>query len=1108
MNPTDFTEGSSRRSLQGFAGLGDTDVPRAVPLSPLTGRDAEVSLLADRWEQAQEGMGQVVQIIGEAGLGKSRLVQTIREIAQAEAGQLAVIEWRCAERFQSTGLSPVVDHLQRLFAFTPEETPSARLDRLALYLEEFGLGRPETVALFANLIFLPHDARYPAPGLTPVRERTETFRALREWLGACARRQPVLFVIEDLHWADASTLEFLGNFIAGDLCERVLAVLTFRPGFRAPWPAMAHQTSLSLNRLTRRQVAELMQKVAGRDLPAPLVAQIYQRTGGVPLLVEEFSRMARESAIFDNEHTREMPATLQQLVIARLDRMPGDHQVAHMAALLGREFHHELLAAVAGVDELLLQAELAMLGDAEIIYRNGHPPRCTYLFKHALLEEAVRAVPDDASRRRLHGRIAGTMEERFPQLAETQPELLAQHFTEAGVMERAVEYWLQAGRRSHERFANVEAISHLTRGLDLLRTLDESTERDVRELELLQPLGTAYIAARGYAAPEVGPVFDRALALAGSAPRTPRAFAVMRGHFAFQVVRGQFRLCASLAEEAMQLAGELGDPGVLMEALFLQGLTQFYRGDFEGARASFEQALGSHDDRGRTAYWATQTGEDSGVTHRCYLALALWHLGFPAPALAMNREARDLARSLQHPFSLEYALHHTGWLHQHCLLGMETQAAGEEEMRIATEQGFLFWHASGSLYFAAGLLLRGRHEEGLRLFQEALASYRATGAILGLPYYLGILGEAFVKAGRFEEGRRALAEALQLVEENDERFQEAELHRLDGELRLAESGDQEAASTCFRSALEIARRQGSRAWELRATVSLARLQHRQGRHEAFTILANASNGFDKGFETPDLAEAAALLKELGNERMRDDIAAGIKYVRDCIPPPLDGRVAAVDWRYVPSSTLGGDAIGYHWLDAEHIALYLIDVTGHGLDSALLSVTITNVIRSGSLAGADWRKPCSVLGSLNDAFQGSRHGHKFFTIWYGVYHTGTRCLTYASGGHPSAIAVVPGRPEPIVFPATGPMMGISLGMEFSATESVLPPGTRLFIFSDGVFELRRDRRPVWDLSSCIAYLALHGAREEQIMDALLAHIRGLRGSALLDDDFSFIDVRLH
>ncbi len=858
-------------------------------------------------------------------------------------------------------MHPAAEHLARLLDFDHEESTAARFDRLARHLEDCGLDRPEVVALFAKLLFLPPDQRYPATGLTPMREREETFRAVHEWLRACSRRQPILFVVEDLHWIDASSLEFLGQFIAEGLHDRILTVLTFRPEFRTPWPAVAHQTSLALNRLTRRQVAELMRKSAGGVLPDLLVAQIYERTGGVPLLVEEFTRMARESAIFEQERAQEIPATLQQLVMARLDRMSSNREVAQFAAILGREFQYEMLAAVVSVDEPTLQAELAKLADAEILFSKGSPPRCAYLFKHALLEEALQNALEETQRRQFHRQVAEVMEASFPLSAENQPELLALHFTEAGLVEKAVGYWLRAGQRSHERFANIEAISHLNRGLEMLLTLDESAARDARELELLGPLGTAYIAARGYAAPEVGPIFHRARALAERGGETTQTFTMMRGHFAYHIVRGNFRLCTDLAAQAMQFAGQVGDPGILMEALFLEGLTKLYRGDFAGAHESCARALANYDDRARTAFWAARTGENSGVTHRCYLALACWHLGAIDRAFALNSEARELARSLQHPFSLEYALHHTGWLYQHCRLGAQTQAAGEEEMRVATEQGFLFWHASGSLYAGAGLLLREQTEEGLSLFQKGLDAYRASGAILGLPFYLSILGKAFAKMGRFDEARLAFNEAFLFVEENDERFQEAELHRLRGELHLAEASDETAAEACFRRAIDIARNQHSRAWELRATVSLARLCHQQGRgHEAFTPLTTALGVFTEGLQTPDLREAAALLKELGNERMRDEIAAGIKYVRGCIPPPIsdtDSKVA-VDWRYIPSTTLGGDTVGYHWVDEDHLALYLIDVTGHGLDSALLAVTITNVIRAGSLAGADLRQPGS------------------------------------------------------------------------------------------------------------------------------------------------------
>ena len=1088
---------------------------RPVPLTRLIGRDTEVGLLKDRWEQAQEGMGQVVLIVGEAGLGKSRLVHTVKqavleqenaEVSQpageAAANQTAsVVEWQCSQRFQNTGLFPVSDHLGRALGLGSSESATSQFDRLALHLDECGLGRQDVVALFAKLLFLPSDERYPAPGLTPVREREETFRALRQWLKACSDRQPLLFVIEDLHWIDASTLEFLGQFIAEGLHDRILTVLTFRPEFKTPWPAIAHQTTLALNRLTRRQVADFIRKDAGSLLPDSLVAQIYQRTDGVPLLVEEFAPIVRESI-----DARDIPGTLQELIMGRMDRMSSNREVAQLAATLGHEFQYETLAAVVRTDEQTLLAELDKLLTAEILYAKGPPPHSTYGFKHALLEEALYAALGDDERQRSHRQIAETMEAHFPEAAERQPELLAQHFTDAGLIEKGVEYWLKAALRSRERFANIEAIAHLTKGLALLERLAPSPERDARELEFLGPLGTAYIAARGYAAPEVGPVFDRARDLCEQLGQTPERFAMMWGNFAFHVVRGDFRLCADLAEEAMEFGERLNDPGILMEALFLRGLTMLYRGDFAGAEESFARSIADYDDRARTAYWAALIGEDAGVTNRCYLALALWHLGYPDRALALNREMVALARELNHPFSLEYALHHTGWLHQHCRLGVPTQAAGEEQMRIATEQGFPFWHATGTLYRAAGLLLQGSVEEGLRLLEKGLNAYRATGGELALPYYLSLLADACISTRRFDDAHRALDEALMFVEKNDDRFQEAELLRLSGELLLAESRDEVAAEDCFHRAIGTARRQHSRLFELRATVSLARLWRNQDRSEqAHAALTAAYSVFTEGFATADLVDAAALLKELSNERMREDFAAGLKYVYDCIPAPLAGKIT-VDWRYVPSSTLGGDTIGYHEIDEDHFALYLIDVTGHGLDSALLSVTITNVIRSGSLPGTDMRQPDQVLAMLNETFQGRQHGGKFFTIWYGVYHSPTKILRWAGGGHHPSILLEPNNSEPVRLPSTGPMMGVVRDAIFSAETCKVQPGTRLLIFSDGVFEIRRDKCAVWDLRACISHLATMSQGAGVLMDELLQHARQLRGSQQLDDDFSIIEAR--
>lgn len=1115
------------------SGVSEDAAPAQTILTHLTGRDTEVSLLQDRWEQAQEGMGQVVLIVGEPGLGKSRLVDTIKQHVLHGDGtshfsaagsdlrvpfgsEFPVVEWRCSDSSQNTELRPAAAYIERFLGFDPQDSPTARFDRLANALEELQLGRPELVALFANLLFLPSDERYPEPGLTPVRKREETFRALREWMIACSRRRPILFIVEDLHWSDASTLEFLGQFIAEGFHDHCLTVLTFRPEFKTPWPAAGHQTNIALNRLTRRQVAEWMRGEADVNVPELLVQQVYRRTAGVPLLVEEFIRMARESAIEEPGHGQpqtepahirtNFPSTLQDLVLARLARMSSNLEVAELAAIIGGEFHYELLAAVVSVNEQILDAELAKLVRAEIVCPKGLPPRCAYAFKHALLEEALRDSIGEVRKRQFHRRIAEVMEARFPKAAHSLPELLARHFTEAGEIDKALSYWIKAGLRSRDRFANIEAINHFNTGLELLAHLDPSPERDARELELLRPLGTAYIASRGYAAPQVGPIFKRARELCERVGDNEQLFEIMWGDFAFHIVRGDIRLCTQLADEALEFARGLDDPGILMVAMFLCGLTRLYRGDFAEAREFCEEAIARYDDRERTRNWAARIGEDVGVTHRCYLALALWHLGFPDQASSMNEEARLLARKINQPFSIEYALHHTGWLCQHCGLGAQTEAAGEEQVRIAKEQGFLFWQASGTLYQAAGILLQAQTEAGLALFQKGLDAYRSTGAGLALPYYLGLSGETLMRSGQYDQASQCLDEALALAEKNDEHFYEAELHRLKGELFLAQSPvDVPTAEDYFLRAIAIARRQQSRAWELRATMSLARLRQRQSRgDEAFAILSDVYGRFQEGFRTRDLIEAASQKEDLGDQRMRADVAAGVKFVRDCIPAPMRGPVS-VDWRYIPAVTLGGDTLGYHWIDDDHLAFYLIDVTGHGLDSALLAVTVTTVVRSGSLPATDMRRPEQVLGRLNQAFPAQQYGNKFFTIWYGVYQPPMRTLYWSGGGHPSAIVLSPGSSEALVLPSTGPPIGVIPTVEFPMRSCSIVPDARLVIFSDGAYEILRERQLTWSLAQCIEYLGERSSRGGNLMDDLLSHVRDLHGSHQLDDDFSIIEA---
>ncbi len=576
------------------------EVAGPVGLTPLTGRDNEISLLKERWDQALEGMGQIVLLIGEPGLGKSRLVHTLKEhvLGRMVEGEVdaPVIEWRCAPHYQNTGLYPAIDFYERALGFGREEPPLARFDRLLHRLEQYGLARPETVPLWASLLSLPTTDRFPPQSLPATRQREETFKTMLEFLHTRAARRPVLFVVEDLHWVDASTLEFLGLFLAEGLHDSILTVLTFRPEFQTPWPAVAHQTSLALNRLTRRQVGELMRKKIGTATPEAVVEQIFERTAGVPLFVEEFTKLAQESGALDQKEggstrvrtlmAREIPATLQDLVMARLDRMKGDREVGQLAAVLGRETSYELLAAVANIDEQVLQAELGKLTQAEILYAKGRLPRCTYVFKHALLQDALYNALVKSKRQQFHRRVAEVLEAEFPQTALTQPELLGHHFSEAGLTEKAVDYWLKAGVRSRERSAESEAINHLTRGLKLLETLDESPERDARELAIVCALGAAYIASRGYSADRVGPVFARARVLCERVGQPTQVFASTFGSWVFHFTRGDFRRCTELANEGMEFANRLGDRGIVMEALKWVGQTMLYRAGFR-RRARF-----------------------------------------------------------------------------------------------------------------------------------------------------------------------------------------------------------------------------------------------------------------------------------------------------------------------------------------------------------------------------------------------------------------------------------------------------------------------------------------------------------------------------------------
>src|SRR5262245_21041468 len=539
------------------------DVGSVTGLTPLVGRDAEMTLLLERWAQSRNGMGQVVLLSGEAGIGKTRLVEVLRERAHSEGATR--IAFRCSPYHQNSALYPVIDHVQRFLHWHRDDTPEARLDKLEQALQTSRLPLAEVVPLFAALLSVPLSEHYPPLHLTPQLQRQKTQEALVAWLLEEAERQPVLAVWEDLHWADPSTLDVLSLVLEQVPTARMLNLLTYRPEFHPPWATRSHLTQITLGRLGRPQVeAMLISLTDGKALPADVVEQVLAKTDGVPLFVEELVKMILESGLVreDADHyvltgplpPLAIPSTLHDSLMARLDRLSAARELAQLGAVLGREFSYELLQAVALVDETTLQQGVRQLVDAELVYQRGLPPRSRYVFKHALIQDAAYQSLLKSTRQQYHQRIAQVLAEHFSEIVETQPELLAQHYTEAGLASHAMPYWQRAGERTAGRSAHAEAIGHFRQALKALMLLPDTSERTRQELTLQRALGASLLTTRGFAAPEVEHVYSRARALCQRLGDTREIFPVLFGLFGFYEVRGDLRTARELAEQLLTLA--------------------------------------------------------------------------------------------------------------------------------------------------------------------------------------------------------------------------------------------------------------------------------------------------------------------------------------------------------------------------------------------------------------------------------------------------------------------------------------------------------------------------------------------------------------------------
>lgn len=860
------------RKVEVFEVVGElaADAANSQPDStPLIGREHELGILQQHWDQADNGAGQVVLVCAEAGVGKSRLFSAFRKQLQEKPGWS--LEARSSAYHENTAMHAIIGMLERLLEIQQDDRGAVRLSKLEEFLDSVELSRDEFVPVLADLLSVTTGGRYRAVEGTPDRKKQRTIETLVEFFLTLSDEKPILFVLEDLHWVDPTTLELLTALIGEAASAPILMILTFRPNFIPPWPMKPGLSQLMLSHLNAEQTTKLAEHISGKPLPEAVVNHIATRTDGVPLFVEEMTKAVLESSVLKDAgewyeltgplDSLSIPNTLQDSLMARLDRLGGAREIAQLASIIGREFTYKLLAEVAPIEGEILQAELKQLVDAELLHQRGRFPRARFTFKHALVQDTAYESLLKRARQDWHGKIADVLLEKFPDTGETEPELIARHFTEAGRSKEAVDWWLKAGVKAQEGSAYAEAISHIQAGLALIEDVDDETERAIAEFKFQIPLGVSYLSTQGYASPSVGPVFERARELGDQFASPGEQFHILWGIWAWRVVREELDLCMKLFEDAFRMKAVLADDGLRMEAHFIPGLTQFYTGEFESSRHHCETGFQLYNEERCKAH-GVHTGQNSGVTIQCYWGLSLWMLGHQEEALARIEGAVQLARDLGDLFSLAYALHHLGWLSQHARLTEQVVTCSDETLQIGTEQGFLFWIAEGTLCRGYGLYLSGDLDTAEATIQGGVGGLEGSGAALSLCHFYTMLAEVALAKGELNDAAERIETAIEASGRFGNRFMIAESHRIKGEILKANS-DETAAEAAFNESLEIARSQSARSWELRTATSLARLLQSQGKNdEAKTLLAPALEQMPSGRELADQVDAAALLAEL------------------------------------------------------------------------------------------------------------------------------------------------------------------------------------------------------------------------------------------------------
>jgi class 3 adenylate cyclase/DNA-binding response OmpR family regulator/predicted ATPase len=845
---------------------------RSKKVVQLVGRAREFAQLMGLWQRACGGDGQVALISGEPGIGKSHLCEFLLQ-QLSEQGHLT-LRYQCSPHHVNSPFYPVISHLEHAMGFEPSDTAEIKLKKLKGALSQAGRVTPGDVYLYARLLSVPAPEPASLRGLTPRRQKDLTIAAMVRHLQGVACKQPLVIVLADVQWIDSSTSELLDLIVPFIRAARVLFLIELRPEFTPQWRSEGHVTLLHLDRLPRKQSLAIMrQETGGKKLPQEFEDQIIDRADGVPLFIEELTKAIVELGSVDEVADKyvanaaleslAVPTSLLDSLTARLDRIGAARDVAQIGAVIGREFSGSLLGAVAVEPAGALQASLARLTESGLLSAAGTFPDETYTFKHALVRDAAYETLPRAKRQSLHRRIAEVLECSFGFTAETQPELLAHHLLQAGLVTRAIEYLQRAGRRAIERSANAEAIAHLTRALEVLRASDDVQQRRVQfQLEAL--LSQAMIARYGYAAQRTRDVLVHARTLIEESTEPSHKFAVLYGLWASHYVGGEAAEERSSAVEFLAAAERTGDAATMCVGHRLVGTTQLTTGEFADALRHLKQARALYDSTHHAGY-RHQYGQDIGASTLSYLSWALWHAGYVEQALRAADDAMELAERLPHPHTLVYTICHArGFmdLFQRRFRGMRDYA--DLVISVCTDNGFLHWANCGAIFKAWATVCEGDAERGVRLLNDGLAAWQQAGARLWMPMFLMLQAQAYAKAGHPEAALKSIDQAIATCESRANRWAMAEVLRAKAALLphagTAKRGEVEAI---LLASVDLARRQGARSWELRASCDLCRLWQRQGRDkEAYELLQSVYDQFTEGFDTQELHDARRLLLNL------------------------------------------------------------------------------------------------------------------------------------------------------------------------------------------------------------------------------------------------------